>query len=66
MQVSMLISNMVWKISTKSIFSNYYYMGKPPGPGYVVDRLLCEVFLCFCHFSMWCPGSGVVLGCIDP
>ena len=18
---------------------------------------LCDVFLCFCHFSMWCPGS---------
>ena len=19
----------------------------------------------FCHFPMWCPGSGVVLDCID-
>ena len=23
--------------------------------------LLCEVLLCFCHFPVWCPGSG----CID-
>ena len=23
------------------------------------------VFLCFCHFPISCPGSGVVLGCID-
>ena len=21
--------------------------------------------LCFCHFPMWYPGSGVVLDCID-
>ena len=21
--------------------------------------------LCFCHFPMWCLGSGVVLNCID-
>ena len=31
--------------------------------------LVCDVFLCFCHFSIWCPGtvpgSGVVLDCID-
>ena len=26
---------------------------------------VCDVFLCFCHFLMWCPGSGVVLDCID-
>ena len=25
--------------------------------------VLC--FLCFCHFPKWCPGSGVVLDCID-
>ena len=22
--------------------------------------LVCDGFLCFCHFSIWCPGSGVV------
>ena len=22
-------------------------------------------FVMFCHFPMWCPGSGVVLDCID-
>ena len=27
--------------------------------------LVFGVFLCFCHFPMWCPGSGVVLDCID-
>ena len=27
--------------------------------------LVCNVFLCFCHFAMWCPGSGVALNCID-
>ena len=19
---------------------------------------MCDVFLCFCHFPIWCPGSG--------
>ena len=27
--------------------------------------LVCGVLLCFCHFPMWYPGSGVVLNCID-
>ena len=27
--------------------------------------LVCDVKLCFCHFPMWYPGSGVVLDCID-
>ena len=27
--------------------------------------LVCDVFLCFCHFPMWCPGLGVVLYCTD-
>ena len=28
--------------------------------------LLCVDFSCvFCHFHIWCPGSGVVLDCID-
>ena len=21
--------------------------------------------VCFCHFPIWCPGSGEVLNCID-
>ena len=29
--------------------------------------IVCDVFLCFCHFHiiLWCPGSGLVLDCID-
>ena len=27
--------------------------------------LVCDVKLCFCHFPLWNPGSGVVLDCID-
>ena len=27
--------------------------------------LVCDVYLCLCHFPMSCPGSGVVLDCID-
>ena len=27
--------------------------------------LVCNVILVFCHFPIWCPGSGVVLDCID-
>ena len=26
---------------------------------------LLYVFLCFYHFPMWCPGSSVVLDCLD-
>ena len=26
---------------------------------------VCDVLLCFCHFPMRNPGSGVVLDCID-
>ena len=27
--------------------------------------LVCDVLLCFCHFPIWCPGSGVMLDCLD-
>ena len=27
--------------------------------------LVCDVYLCFCHFPMWYPESGVALDCID-
>ena len=35
------------------------------GKGWRLGSLVCDVFLCFCHFPTWCPGSGVVLDCID-
>ena len=28
--------------------------------------LVCDIYLYFCHFPVWHPGSGVVLDCIDP
>ena len=46
-----------------------------PDPGYQWKRdnitiralgsLVCDIFLCFCHFSTLSPRSGVVLDCID-
>ena len=30
-----------------------------------LGSLVCDVFLCFCHFPIWCPGSGVVLDSIN-
>ena len=30
-----------------------------------LGSLVCDCLLSFCHFHMWCPGSGVVLDCID-
>ena len=39
-------------------------MSSPAGSGLIGSRV-CDVFLCFCHFPMWFPGSGVVPDCID-
>ena len=33
----------------------------PTGKGLHLGSLVCVVFLYFCHFPIWCPGSGVVL-----
>ena len=35
------------------------------GKDWPLGSPVCNVFLCFCHFPIWCPGSGVVLYCID-
>ena len=35
------------------------------GKGWSLSSLVCDVFLCYSHFPMWCPGSGLVLDCID-
>ena len=37
----------------------------PNGKGLTSCSLVCDVLLCFCHFTKWCPGSGVVFDCID-
>ena len=41
--------------------------GNLQGKGEPLGSPVCDVFLCFCHFPMRCPGSGVVhvLDCID-
>ena len=31
---------------------------------FVMFNFVCDVQLCFCHFPMWYPGSGVALACI--
>ena len=33
--------------------------------GVYLLTLVCDVYLYFCHFRMWYPGSGVVLDCVD-
>ena len=37
----------------------------PAGEGWPLGSLVCDVFLCYSHFPMCCPGSGLVLDCID-
>ena len=32
----------------------------------VLALFVCDVFLCFCHFPICCPESGVVYDCIVP
>ena len=41
------------------------FCGHLLGNGWPLGSLVCDVFLCFCHFHVWCPGSGVVFDCID-
>ena len=31
----------------------------------VRKELTCDVFVYFCHFPIWCPGSGMLNNCID-
>ena len=31
----------------------------------ILLALVCDVSLCFCHFPMWYPRSGVEFECID-
>ena len=31
----------------------------------ISDAEVILAFLCYCHFPIWCPGSGVLLDCID-
>ena len=40
-----------------------------PGPllrkDWPIGSLVYDVYLSLCHFSIWCPGSGMVLDCIN-
>ena len=47
------------------IILTYYFCGHLLGKGLPLDSLVCDVFLCFCHFPIWCFGSGMELDCID-
>ena len=38
----------------------------PVGKDYPLGSLVCDVFLRFCHFPIWCPWSGVGLGISIP
>ena len=40
-------------------------LGHLLGKGWPLGSLVCDVFLCYSHLPMCCPGSGLVLDCID-
>ena len=55
-----------WIIFWLFIFCVYIAaLRSPAGKDLPLGSLVCEVLLCFCQFPMWCPGSDVVLECID-
>ena len=35
------------------------------GKGLLLGYLVCDAFLCLLRFSIWCPGSGVVLDYVN-
>ena len=39
--------------------------GQMLGKGLSLGSHVCDVFLCFCDLTMWCPRLGVVVDCID-
>ena len=47
-----------------SVMLSYLFIAalwSPAGKGLTSWLLcVCDVFLCFCHFPIWCPGPGVV------
>ena len=52
-------------VSFLSFFLFIAALWSPAGQGWPFDSLVCDVFLCFCHFPMWFPGPGVALDFID-
>ena len=47
------------------ILSSLFLAALLPPAGRGLTSWLSCVLLCFCYFPIWCPGSGVVLYCID-
>ena len=43
----------------------HYFCGHLLGKGCRLPLLYVMFLLCLCHFSMLCPGPGVLLDCID-
>ena len=41
------------------VSSQYGVLGVLLGKGRPLRCFVCDVFLCFCLFLIWCPGSGV-------
>ena len=50
---------------SRCLISSLQHCGHLLGKGWPLGSLVGDVFLCFCHFPMWCPGSGVVFDFID-
>ena len=58
--------SLVDRMHTRVIFSILYVLNCIRGIQTCGKGLTYWLFLlCFCHFPMWCPGSCVVLDCID-
>ena len=47
------------------IFSYLFFVFSLQPYGHQLGRTGLLALLYFCQFPMWCPGSGVVLDCID-
>ena len=61
------VSNVSQLFAAEDFSRRHFQMHFFPGALRVkpLGSLVCDVFLCFCHFPMWCTGSGAVLECID-
>ena len=63
--IFLTFDQMHWKLMLCVILSCLFLepSGHLLGKGCPLGSLVCDVFLCVCHFPIWCPGSGVVFDC---